>query len=64
MFTATSTTNLRSRQVVSSRAVRCTNVAQGWLDTAGMPGATTAPTARTYFTGIKHPAGRPPEEPM
>ena len=63
MFTAVST-NQRHRQVMSSRAVRCSNVAHAWLDTADMPGATTAPFAGTYFTGIKHPAGRPPEEPM
>jgi len=50
------TSNSTSHQAVSSR-VRC-NMATAWLDTAEMFGS-----AGTY-AGIKHPTGRPPEEPM
>lgn len=58
MFTATAT-NLNSHQAVTSRARRCSNMAHAWLATAEMP-----EFADTYITGIKHLAGRPPEEPM
>ena len=56
MFTAHPTLS-NSRQAVSSR-VRCVAMSMNWLNTE-LP-----TTAGTYFTGIKHPAVRPPEEPM
>lgn len=62
MFTAM--TNPNSRPAASSRAQRCTNVVRGWLDTAEVTAVRTHIAAGTYFTGIKHPAWRPPEEPM
>jgi hypothetical protein len=58
MFTATAT-QLNSHPAVASRARRCPNTAGAWLANVEMP-----VFADTYVTGIKHPAWRPPEEPM
>lgn len=58
MFTIAAA-NRPNRQVASSRALECMSVTQAWFTTTLMPTA-----ADTYFTGIKHPAGRPLEEPM
>lgn len=60
----TATTNLNGRQAVSSRSQRCPNVDRTWLETAEMRVSVVMGAAGIYFTGIKHPAWRPPEEPM